>query len=69
MSKGGDGPVTPKDVMTMQEASAYLAIDEAALTLLASQRRIPCFEMNGTWVFSRKSIDKWRSQSSGGSGT
>jgi hypothetical protein len=62
--------VTPKDVMTMQEASAYLAMDEAALTLLASQRRIPCLEMNGTWVFSKKSIDKWRSQSprSGGTG-
>jgi hypothetical protein len=55
--------VTPKDMMTMKEACTYLAIDEAALTLLASQRRIPCLEENGTWVFSKKSIDKWRSQS------
>lgn len=55
--------MTPKDMMTMKEASVYLAIDEAALKLLASQRRIPCLEMNGTWVFSKKSIDKWRSQS------
>ena len=55
--------MTPKDVMTMKEAAVYLAIDEATLTTLASQRRIPCLEMDGTWVFSRKSIDKWRSQS------
>ncbi len=62
--------MTTKDFMTVQEASVYLAMDEAALTLLASQRRIPCLEMNGTWVFSKKSIDKWRSQSrrSGGTG-
>jgi hypothetical protein len=49
--------------MTIKEVCVYLAIDEAALTLLASQRRIPCLEMNGTWVFSKKSIDKWRRQS------
>ena len=55
--------MTPKDMMTMTEACLYLAMDEAALTLLASQRRIPCLEMNGTWMFSKKSIDKWRSQS------
>jgi excisionase family DNA binding protein len=54
--------VTPKDVMTVKEASTYLAIDEATLTLLAAQRRIPCLEVNGAWVFSKKSIDKWRSQ-------
>lgn len=54
--------MTPKDVMTMQEASVYLAMDEATLTLLATQRQIPCFEVNGSWVFSKKSIDKWRSQ-------
>lgn len=54
--------MTPKDVMTMKEACTYLAMDEATLTQLASQRRIPCYEVNGSWVFSKKSIDKWRSQ-------
>ena len=54
--------MTPKDVMTVKEASTYLAMDEAALTLLATQRRIPCLQVNGAWVFSKKSIDKWRSQ-------
>ncbi len=54
--------MTPKDVMTVQEASRYLAIDEATLRSLAAERRIPCLEVVGAWVFSKKSIDKWRSQ-------
>jgi hypothetical protein len=54
--------VTPKDVMSVREASTYLAMDEAALTQLALQRGIPCMEVNGNFVFSKKSIDKWRTQ-------
>jgi helix-turn-helix protein len=53
--------VTPKDVLTLKEASVYLAMDEQALAALASERRIPSLEVNGSWVFSKKSIDKWRS--------
>ncbi len=54
--------MTPKDVMSVREASTYLAIDEATLTRLAAQRGIPCMEVNGSWIFSKKSIDKWRTQ-------
>jgi hypothetical protein len=54
--------VNPKDVMSVKEASAYLAMDERALSVLAAERRIPCLELNGAWVFSKKSIDKWRTQ-------
>jgi predicted DNA-binding transcriptional regulator AlpA len=54
--------VTPKDVLSLKEASTYLSMDEATLTLLATERRIPCLELNGDWVFSKKSIDKWRTQ-------
>jgi excisionase family DNA binding protein len=50
----------PKDAMTVQEASAYLALDEALLTRMAVERRIPAMEIDGSWMFSRKSIDKWR---------
>lgn len=53
--------MTPKDVLSLQEASIYLAMDEATLSVLATERRIPCLEVNGAWVFSKKSIDKWRS--------
>jgi hypothetical protein len=52
--------VNPKDVMSVKEASVYLAMDERALSVMAAERRIPCLELNGHWVFSKKSIDKWR---------
>ena len=54
--------MTPKDVLSLEEASRYLAIDQSALSAMAAERRIPCLELNGGWVFSKKSIDKWRSQ-------
>ena len=52
--------VAPKDQLTLEEASTYLAMDVPALTALARDRRIPSFEVNGPWVFSKRSIDKWR---------
>jgi len=54
--------VVPKDVMTAKEASAYLSMDEATVTRMAAERRIPSMEVDGVWVFSKKSIDKWRRQ-------
>lgn len=54
--------MTPKDMLSLKEASTYLAMDEGKLTSLASERRIPCVQLNGAWMFSKKSIDKWRSQ-------
>jgi hypothetical protein len=56
--------VNPKDVMSVKEASVYLAMDERALSVMAAERRIPCLELNGAWVFSKKSIDKWRQRES-----
>ncbi len=53
--------MTPKDVMNMKEASTYLSIDEATLSSLAAERRIPCLAAENGWMFSKKSIDKWRS--------
>lgn len=52
----------PKDAMTVKEASTYLAMDEATVTRMAMERRIPSIEVEGAWVFSKKSIDKWRRQ-------
>jgi excisionase family DNA binding protein len=51
-------------VLSIDEASRYLAIDKSALTALAAERRIPCLQLETGWVFSKKSIDKWRSQQS-----
>jgi hypothetical protein len=55
---------TPKDVLSIDEASTYLRMDKTALAALASERRIPCLQLESGWVFSKKSIDKWRSQQS-----
>jgi hypothetical protein len=54
--------VTPKDVLDLRETAKYLGIDESSLKALAAERRIPCLLLDGGWVFSKKSIDKWRSQ-------
>ena len=53
----------PKDAMTVKEASTYLSMDAEALKRLAVERRIPALEHEGQWLFSKKSIDKWRTRS------
>jgi len=54
--------VIPKDTMTVKEASTYLSMDAETLKQMASERRIPALEHEGQWLFSKKSIDKWRSR-------
>jgi len=54
--------VIPKDTMTVKEASTYLSMDAKTLQQMASERRIPALEHEGQWLFSKKSIDKWRSR-------
>ena len=54
--------MTPKDVLDLRETAKYLGIDESSLKALATERRIPCLQQDGGFMFSKKSIDKWRSQ-------
>ncbi|HTK91047.1 MAG TPA: helix-turn-helix domain-containing protein [Verrucomicrobiae bacterium] len=54
--------MVPKDTMSIQEASQYLAMDEQTVTRMASERRIPCLQHEGKWLFSKKSIDKWKAR-------
>jgi excisionase family DNA binding protein len=54
--------VIPKDTMTVKEASTYLSMDAETLQRLATERRIPALEHEGQWLFSKKSIDKWRAR-------
>ena len=53
--------MNPKDTLSLKEASTYLGMDERTLASLASERRIPSVQADGAWIFSKKSIDKWRS--------
>lgn len=48
--------------MTLSEASTYLAMEAEVLARLAAERSIPSLEVDGQWLFSKKSIDKWRRQ-------
>ena len=52
--------MVPKDAMTAKETSRYLAMDEQTVVRLATERRIPSLHHDGQWLFSKKSIDKWR---------
>jgi excisionase family DNA binding protein len=52
--------VLPKDTMDVKEASRYLAMDEKTVAQMAAERRIPALQHDGKWLFSKKSIDKWR---------
>ena len=54
--------MTPKDMLDLRETPKYLGIDESSLKALATERRIPCLQQDGGFMFSKKSIDKWRSQ-------
>ena len=52
----------PQDRMTVQEVGEYLAMEVEAVARMAAERSIPATEVEGQWMFSKKSIDKWRSQ-------
>jgi excisionase family DNA binding protein len=52
--------VLPKDTMDVKEASRYLAMDEKTVASMAADRLIPALQHEGKWLFSKKSIDKWR---------
>lgn len=52
--------MVPKDTMTVKEASTYLGIDEKTIARMAKERSIPSIQVDGQWVFSKKSIQKWR---------
>ena len=59
--------MTVKDPMSMKEASTYLALDEITLAHLAEDRQVPAIRIENQWVFSRKSLQKWRRLRAGAS--
>jgi excisionase family DNA binding protein len=49
--------------MDVKEAARYLDMDEKTVAAMAAERRIPALQHEGKWLFSKKSIDKWRGRS------
>jgi len=60
MIDGEEVPVPPPDAVAIKEAAKLLALDEVTLAHLAEDRQIPAVKVEGQWVFSRKSLQKWQ---------
>ncbi|HSE96319.1 MAG TPA: helix-turn-helix domain-containing protein [Methylomirabilota bacterium] len=52
--------VIPPDAVTLTEAAKLLTLDEVTLSHLAEDRQVPAIKVDGQWMFSRKSLQKWQ---------
>lgn len=46
-------------VLTLDEACAYLKIPKSSLYKLAKAGRIPCQKVGRHWRFSKEAVDRW----------
>src|SRR6185369_13222987 len=53
---------TDAQLLTMHELAAYLHLDEATVTKLVMQGKIPSLQVDRQWRFKRTSIDEWIEQ-------
>ena len=52
-------PSSPPDVLTVAELSAWLQVDEQAVTELAEQGDLPGRKLAGDWRFAREAVLDW----------
>ena len=50
---------TQHSVMTLREAAHFLRVHTHVLEEMAEANRIPAFQVDGKWRFSRASLDEW----------
>jgi excisionase family DNA binding protein len=53
---------TDAQLLTMHELAAYLHLDEATVTKLVMQGKIPSLQVDRQWRFKRAAIDEWIEQ-------
>ena len=53
---------TDAQLLTMHELAAYLHLDEATVTQLVMQGKIPSLQVDRQWRFKRAAIDEWIEQ-------
>jgi excisionase family DNA binding protein len=53
---------TDAQLLTMHELAAYLHLDEATVTRLVMQGKIPSLQVDRQWRFKRSAIDEWIEQ-------
>jgi putative molybdopterin biosynthesis protein len=47
------------ELLTTEEAAAYLRLSERKLYELVAQRAVPCSKVTGRWLFPRAALDRW----------
>jgi excisionase family DNA binding protein len=47
------------DLLTTDEAAAYLRLSERKLYELVANRAVPCTKVTGRWLFPRAALDRW----------
>jgi excisionase family DNA binding protein len=48
-----------KEIMTIEEAAAYLQIGKRSLYKLAKEGKIPCKKVLNKWRFGKQSLKEW----------
>ena len=51
-----------KEIMTIEEAAAYLQIGKRSLYKLAKDGKIPCKKVLNKWRFGKETLRMWVSQ-------
>ncbi len=52
-------PPIEGEILTIREVADYLKVTERTIYRLAGAKKIPAFQVGGTWRFSRQEIDQW----------
>src|SRR3954465_10081759 len=47
------------DLLTTDEAAAYLRLSERKLYELVANGAVPCTKVTGKWLFPRAALDRW----------
>jgi putative molybdopterin biosynthesis protein len=47
------------ELLTTDEAAAYLRLSERKLYELVAERAVPCTKVTGRWLFPRAALDRW----------
>ena len=51
--------VEPGDILTIEEAAAYLRIHTDTLRRMLKRREVPARKVAGKWLFSRRELWRW----------
>lgn len=46
-------------ILTLKEVAAYLKLAEKTAYRLASEGKLPCFKVGGSWRFKREDLEAW----------